>query len=350
MAYDIMKDKNPLSINIQKLQRYNFNFFKLEEVVFFEYLVVKSKSFKFKPFFHSSETIFKETGIKRNKLDAILKRFIELEILSIEIKGFPKVKHFVVNFEKVQYYLPKIYQSAENGRLHPYITKLLDDFYNPYVISYKQKNNKSILKENLKEKIESDPGWDTLFNKFNEKVKEIQSSWFLTASSVKFDDNRLYQTYKTYGEELITYIDQYFQIYASRGKISDFLKPDKIDSSKNTFIEKLKIQEKADARKIIEKLTDTYNSRREQSSTSKKKYSKTSLIINNVIIEKAAQVLKVIGENEINDAFIAYSDAMLKGEITPNKILPYFFTEKYGSYPVIEEYLDHFNVNYSIRS
>lgn len=39
-----VKDKHPLSINILKLQRYNFNFLKCEEVVFFEFLVVKGAS------------------------------------------------------------------------------------------------------------------------------------------------------------------------------------------------------------------------------------------------------------------------------------------------------------------
>jgi hypothetical protein len=349
MAYDIMKDKNPLSVNIQKLQRYNFNFFKLEEVVFFENLVVKSKSFKFKPFFHSSETIFKETGIKRNKLDAILERFIDLEILTIEIKGFPKVKHFVVNFEKVQSYLPKIYQSAENGKLPAHITKLLADFYNPYVVSYQQKNNKSILKENLKREREFDSGWDALSHNINEKLREIQGKYVVSAASLKCDDYQLYQAYKIYGEDLLTYIDQYFDIYAGRGKISDFLKPDKIDSSKNAFIEASKINEKADAKRLIEILTNTYNIRREMANTSKITYPKTSLITNDVIIDKAMRVLKLIGETEINHAFMAFSDATLKGEIRPNKILPYFFSEKYGSYPVIEEYLDHFNVNYSRR-
>lgn len=53
---------------------------------------------------------------------------------------------------------------------------------------------------------------------------------------------------------------------------------------------------------------------------------------------------------QINNAFIPYTDAILNGGIHPNKILPYFFTQKYGSYPVIEEYLDHFNVNYAQRS
>ena len=84
-------------------------------------------------------------------------------------------------------------------------------------------------------------------------------------------------------------------------------------------------------------------------SDTKRKFSKTNLIVNDVIIEKAAQVLKKISENEINHAFIAYADAIIANKIHPRKILPYFFTSQYGSYSVIEEYLDYFNVNYSIQ-
>jgi hypothetical protein len=101
MAYNINADKNPTCLNILKLQRYNFKFFSLEEVVFFEYLIVKAKAFGFGQFYHSTETISSETGIKRTKLDTIIGKFNKLGILQVEIKGFPKVKHFMVNFEHI---------------------------------------------------------------------------------------------------------------------------------------------------------------------------------------------------------------------------------------------------------
>ena len=64
------KDKHPLAINIRKLQRYNYSYFGCEEVVFFEYMVVKGNAFKHKPFYHSSETIFNETSIKKQSLNS----------------------------------------------------------------------------------------------------------------------------------------------------------------------------------------------------------------------------------------------------------------------------------------
>ena len=69
------KDVHPLAINILKLQRYNSDFFNCEERTFFEYLIIKGMAFKNKEFFHSSETIYIETGIKKHSLKTIIKRF-----------------------------------------------------------------------------------------------------------------------------------------------------------------------------------------------------------------------------------------------------------------------------------
>ena len=63
------------------------------------------------------------------------------------------------------------------------------------------------------------------------------------------------------------------------------------------------------------KLAKCFNDHRESAATSKEKFSKTSLIANDVIIEKASLVLKHIGENEINHAFIAFADAIINDKI-----------------------------------
>src|SRR5688572_6276471 len=110
------QDTVPLAINIIKFQRYNFKFFSSEEVIIFEYFTVKAISFKLKEFYHSSATIEKETGIKRSKLETILHRFVDLKILSITVKGMPKVKWFKVHFKEIYNLLPKIYMS-EKGKL-----------------------------------------------------------------------------------------------------------------------------------------------------------------------------------------------------------------------------------------
>ena len=134
-AADKSKQYNPLAVNILRLQKYNFDYLTLEEVVFFEYLVVKAVAFGHKPFYHSVKTIADETGIKRIKHATIVKKFVENGWLEVETKGFPKVKFFSVNFNKISKSLSLIYQSAlydklsvDFDKLFAYFDKLSVDF------------------------------------------------------------------------------------------------------------------------------------------------------------------------------------------------------------------------------
>ena len=52
------KEFNPFAVNILRLQRYNYKLFTLEEIVFFEYMIIKAKAFKYKPFYSSHRSIF----------------------------------------------------------------------------------------------------------------------------------------------------------------------------------------------------------------------------------------------------------------------------------------------------
>ena len=56
--------------------------------------------------------------------------------------------------------------------------------------------------------------------------------------------------------------------------------------------------------------------------------------------------MESFGEIGFNHAFMAYTDAVLKGEISPTKFLPYFLSKQFGEFGVIETYLDNFNINY----
>ncbi|GAL75985.1 hypothetical protein JCM19275_209 [Nonlabens ulvanivorans] len=148
------KDKHPLAINIIKLNRYNYDFFNCEEVVFFEYIVVKGMAFKKKKeFFHSSETIRQETGIKKHSLNSIISKFESLGIISTEIKGMPRVKYFTVHYPIIVDLFPKIYQLSDNGKLPTDLSIHLADFFIPLVDNYSEKNNiKNNNEELIKEK------------------------------------------------------------------------------------------------------------------------------------------------------------------------------------------------------
>ena len=76
-----MKNRHPLAINILKLQEYNFNKTKLDEVVFFEWLVIKRISFGTDTFFYQQRRITEELGIKRTRLETLRKLFINIGLV-----------------------------------------------------------------------------------------------------------------------------------------------------------------------------------------------------------------------------------------------------------------------------
>lgn len=342
-------DKNPMAINILKLQRYNFDFFSLEEVVFFEYMVIKAKSFGYVPFFHSTATIAKETGIKRAKLDSILAKFKKLGLIKVEIKGFPKVKTFTVDFIKVQFFLPQIYQSAENGKLSAEMSKLLADFYTPFVDSYQKKNKlERILKETIKETQERDSDWDAFILFFNDLLLDLKNEFNLQASSLNYEPLELHRAYKQYDQEIIiAALRKYFARRDFKSKVQDFLKPEALNNKKVISIESFLADEKRYVKNFIEQMNNTYNHRREKKKEKGKKYPATKLPVNHSIESQIAELLRHRSEQEISDAFVVYCDEVLNKNITPNKFLPYFLAKNnLGEYTVIDSMLDYYNLNY----
>lgn len=348
MAYNIKKDKNPTAINILKLQRYNFSFFKLEEVIFFEYLIVKGQAFGFKQFYHSTETIGKETGIKRSKLKAIITKFTELGIIDVEVLGFPKVKHFTVNYLKIYDYLPKIYKSAENGKLSADMNKLLTDFYQPLVHKYLQKNiNKNIQEENKKEKKEIDFEEKHLFSSFRSFLLTLRLEFDLSQAQIKYEPSLVHHVLSNYEENVVfDSLHSYFSVSKHSKSVNKFLTLDELVPEKNFEIEYYISEQNKYIDKITSDLEETYNSRRRMDKT--KKYSETKLVINKQIKEKLSAALKRKGEQALKNSFIAYADAVIKEKISPDKLLPYFLSQKNGEYEVLDIYLDYFNSNYSI--
>lgn len=349
----IKEDKHPLAINVMKLQRYNFNFFSTEEVVFFEYLMVKGSSFKAgKQFYHSTETIFRETGIKKNSLNSIIKRFTELGIIKIEVKGFPKVKHFLVVFPRVMELFSQIYQSSENGKLPSALSKLLFDFFQPLAVSYLQKNtNKNLETELKKETNDIDSEWEHTVGVLKDFLFSLHYDKKIPESRLKADNNLLFAACKNYGlEQIVFYLKKYFSEKFSFGTLTEFLKADKRDPRKIVFIEQQLAIEKEHLKTFISKLERLHNQRRKKASNAKKEYSETSLVFNNASTKMLEDALRAKPEMDIENAFIVYCDRVLKGEIEPKKFLPLFFHKDFGEYKVIDENLDIFNLDYAIHS
>ncbi|WP_339660033.1 hypothetical protein [Croceibacter atlanticus] len=347
------KDTHPLAINIQKLQRYNYDYFNCEEVVLFEYLVIKGMAFKSRvDFYHSSETIRKETGIKKHSLRSIISRFESLGIISTEIKGMPRVKHFQVHFPKIVELFPKIYHSSENGQLSAEFSKHLFDFFHPLVENYQKKNNiKNNNKENNKKEtsvyVEEDV---ESFKNFNDFLSKLKYENNLTERVLTYSAIDLHKVLQAYDFDILKkFIEKYFR-EESLPSLKKFFKFDKLNTNKLTFIEEQLIEDNRYVEAYIETLQKTYNSRikmyNKRDDTERKK-SESKLVVTKKIQEKIKIALEELTEVEINHAFISYIDTLLNGDSGVRKILPYFFSYSYGEYNVINEHLDYFNLNYS---
>lgn len=113
--------------------KYDSNFFSCDERVFFEALLIKYKKSDFKTFYWSKQRVFDEIGVKKDRTDAIIKKFTVLGILSVKKKtrqhnGRPEqVNYFYVKPSKIIELLPQIFlESAEfNFITHRDITTYL---------------------------------------------------------------------------------------------------------------------------------------------------------------------------------------------------------------------------------
>lgn len=346
------KDKHPLAINILKLNRYNYDFFNCEEVVFFEYIVVKGMAFKKqKEFYHSSETIRQETGIKKHSLNSIIRRFTDLGIISTEIKGMPRVKFFTVHYPKIVDLIPKIYQLSNNGQLSSDFSKHLSDFFIPLVDNYLQKNNIKNNKEeiNKKEKYDSESEGEDVLSFFNDYLASLKYQKNISPTALKFNDIDLFRALKNYEIEfLCEYLEKYFE-EEHRPSLNKFFAFDSIAVNKLKYIEQKIVDENDYVEQMVDELQRIYNKRIEMYNKDddySRAKSKTKLVVTKRIKQQLKTALKYRNELQITHSFTAYADDLLKGNLSISKILPYFLSSKDGEYEIIDNYLEHFNIQY----
>ena len=346
------EDIHPLAINIQKLQRYNYDYFNCEEVVFFEYIVVKGMAFKKKTeFFHSSETIRKETGIKKHSLNSIISRFEDLGIISTEIKGMPRVKHFKVHFPKIVELIPKIYQLSENGKLSSNFSKHLSDFFIPLVDNYLQKNNIKNNKEeiNKKEKNNSESEEERTLSFFNDYLSSLKYKKNISPAALNFNDVDLFRALKEYDVEIICeYIEKYFE-ETNRPTLSKFFVFDNISFNKLKYIEQKMVDENDYVDRLIDELQRIYKKRIElhnNKDSARRGKSHSVLVVTKRLKSQVKNALNVKSELEITNAFTPYIDEILNENLTISKILPYFFAFKNDEYEIIDTYLEYHNLHY----
>lgn len=117
-------------IRLLSFQRYT-DFFSCDERVLFETMIIKFRSFGFKEFYYSLPSIYKELGIKESRAKTIIKRFIDLGILSKNVKSKSiydrptQVSYYKLNLKNIVNLLPKIFDKEHIEKVQHDIDKYL---------------------------------------------------------------------------------------------------------------------------------------------------------------------------------------------------------------------------------
>lgn len=98
-----MKNPNeplcPLCTNIMRLQNY---LLAPDNVILFDWFIVKQISFKYEPFYYSTQRIEDETHIKRSRQKAIINSFYKVGFMDSYVNanknGLGNVRYFIINF------------------------------------------------------------------------------------------------------------------------------------------------------------------------------------------------------------------------------------------------------------
>ncbi len=88
--------KHPLCLNFKVLAQYDLTKLSIDEVVFFEWLVLKRNFFGDEKFFYQQQRVIDEIGIKRRRLTTIKAKFIDEYCLETETEGKQNITHFSV--------------------------------------------------------------------------------------------------------------------------------------------------------------------------------------------------------------------------------------------------------------
>jgi len=195
-----MKNRHPLAVNIIKLQEYDFTKTKLDEVVFFEWLVIKRISFGSETFFYQQRRIIEEVGIKRTRLDTIRGRFQEYGLL-IDYGSVYNTCNYTVNIEFIKNFID---------------VGVKKEFQKPKVLNIEKldfKKEKPLSKKELKKVKFLTSNLNDLFNKRREIFSDDDNEIKYTYTSMPINEKSYKQLFKLNSVYDIKTIENSFTAY-----------------------------------------------------------------------------------------------------------------------------------------
>lgn len=207
--------KYPLSINFNTFSQYNLSSIALDEIVFFEWLIVKKLSFGSDEFFYQNERITKELSIKRHRLEKIKNKFMSFG-LDIELKGTNNISNYFISETFIKNFV-------ETHLLEPYkndtLKQLLNlDFKNEINVSKAEKKRIEEFIKDLEETynrrrkkyINHTEGRKCLVNtglSYNRKTFQQFSSLLK-----RYSKDTISNSFTCYVDDLITHDDNSYHI------------------------------------------------------------------------------------------------------------------------------------------
>jgi hypothetical protein len=119
-------------VRLLSFQKYNSTFFICDERVVFETLIIKFHYFDYKPFFLSYNEIFKELGIKKDRMLSISKKFqnlgfLKTKIITSLIENRPsQITYYFLDAAKIIELIPQIYIGDNTREMYNDIKKYLE--------------------------------------------------------------------------------------------------------------------------------------------------------------------------------------------------------------------------------
>ena len=338
------KKFHPLAVNIMNLQKYNLNDLTLQEVILFDYFVIKGKSFKFKEFYYCTRKICVETGIKKHSVEKILKKFEELKILNIRRYGMPVTKYFIVDYQSIAEQLPVLYNLQKGGTDFEHS---LVEFYRSLIENSQQKN---IKKENFKKREEEiEIERSSILKSFQDFLVALQLTSSANRSIFKFEEFIFFKALDKYEfEEIKEAVHIFFHANFFQKNLKDFFGLISI-TGQIEYIEKKREKQNLEVQKFVNELDMLYNQIRLKLSKESKIYPATKLSVTFKNVAQIKDLLKIMSKDQIKNSFIAYIHRVTTGELKVKKLLSYFLTKKGEDYEVILSYLELYNQNYVIQ-
>jgi hypothetical protein len=208
-----MKNTHPFAINILKLQEYDFTKTSIDEVVFFEWLVIKRKSFKEETFYYQQRRVTEEIGIKRSRLETIRNNFEEMGLI-LDHASIYNTLYYTVNLEFVKNFIATGVKKEFQKPKIKEIEKV--NFDGEKQLSAKELEKVNLLKflmntcYNERRQIHNKMNVDLLYLETSLPMND-KSYRQLNQLQRSYDDNAIINSFESYCDDAINYKGKIFK-------------------------------------------------------------------------------------------------------------------------------------------